>query len=42
LNNRGTIKKDEAEKIVEANEQHQKEPAKLDATVHQVAYVRDQ
>ena len=42
LNNRGTISKEESEKIVEENEKHHKEPAKLDETVHQLAYVRDQ
>jgi inorganic pyrophosphatase len=42
LNNRGTIKKEDAEKIVEADEKHQSEPAKLDASVHQLAYVKDE
>ena len=42
LNNRGTIQKDEAEKIVEENEPHQKEPAKLDTGVHLLSYVRDE
>jgi inorganic pyrophosphatase len=42
LNNRGTIKKEDAEKIVEADEKHQNEPAKLDSTVHQLAYVKDE
>ncbi|CAF3596677.1 unnamed protein product [Rotaria sordida] len=42
LNNRGTIKKEDAEKIVEADEKHQKEPAKLDSSVHQLAYVQDE
>ena len=41
LNNRGTISKDDAEKIVEADEKHQKEPANLDASVHQLSYVKD-
>jgi hypothetical protein len=41
LNNRGTIKKEDAEKIVEADEKYQKEPAKLDPSVHDLAYVRD-
>jgi inorganic pyrophosphatase len=41
LNNRGTIKKEDAEKIVEADEKYQKEPAKLDSTVHQLSYVQD-
>ncbi|CAF1577336.1 unnamed protein product [Adineta ricciae] len=41
LNNRGTISKDDAEKIVEADEKHQKEPAKLDASIHQLSYVKD-
>jgi hypothetical protein len=42
LNNRGTIKKADADKIVEADEKHQKEAAKLDSTVHQLSYVRDE
>lgn len=42
LNNSGTIKKEDAEKIVEADEKHQKEPAKLDSTVQELAYVKDQ
>jgi inorganic pyrophosphatase len=42
LKNRGTITKSEAEKIVESDEQYQEEPAKLDSTVHQLAYVKDQ
>jgi inorganic pyrophosphatase len=40
LKNRGTITKDDADKIVEADEKYQ-EPAKLDITVHQLAYVQD-
>ncbi|CAF3352758.1 unnamed protein product [Rotaria sp. Silwood1] len=42
LKNAGTITKEDADKIVEANEKHQKEPVKLDASVHQVSYVQDQ
>ena len=42
LKNRGTIKKDEADKIVEADEKYQKEPAKIDSTVHQLSYVQDE
>jgi len=42
LKNRGTINKQEAENIVEADEKHQPEPAKLDSSVHHLAYVKDQ
>jgi hypothetical protein len=42
LKNRGTINKQEAEKIVEESEKHQPEPAKLDSTVHNLAYVKDE
>jgi inorganic pyrophosphatase len=42
LNNRGTVSKQDAEKIVEANEEHQPKPAKLDPSVHLVSYVKDQ
>jgi len=41
LKNRGTITKSEAEKIVEADEQYQPEPAKIDSIVHQLSYVKD-
>ena len=41
LKNRGTIKKEEAERIVEENERHQPEAAKLDSSIHQLSYVRD-
>ncbi|CAF0717881.1 unnamed protein product [Adineta steineri] len=41
LNNRGTIKNEDAEKIIEADEKHHKEPAKLDTNVHQLSYVQD-
>lgn len=41
LNNRFTMKKEDAEKLVEADEKYQKEPAKLDSSVHELAYVRD-
>lgn len=41
LTNRGTISKEDADKIVEADEKHQKEPAKLDPSVHDLAYVQD-
>jgi len=42
LNNAGTITKEDGEKIVEANEKHEKEPAKLDPSVHNLAYVQDE
>jgi inorganic pyrophosphatase len=42
LKNRGTINKQEAEKIVEESEKHQSEPAKLDSSVHNLAYVKDE
>lgn len=42
LNNRSTIKREDADKIFEANEQHVKEQAKLDSSVHHVAYVQHQ
>jgi len=41
LQNRGTITKEDAEKIVEADEKHQ-QPAKLDSSVHQLAYIKDE
>jgi len=41
LKNRSTITKEDTEKIVEAEEKHQ-EPAKLDSSVHLVAYVKDE
>jgi len=42
LNNRGTIKKGDADKIVEENEKHHAEAAKLDSSVHQLFYVCDE
>ncbi len=42
LKNRGTISKEDAEKIVEADEKYQKEPAKLDSSVHLLSYVKDE
>lgn len=42
LKNRGTISKDDAEKIVEADPPHEKQPAKLDSSVHLLAYVKDE
>ncbi|CAF1336175.1 unnamed protein product [Rotaria magnacalcarata] len=42
LNNHVTMKKDDAEKIVEADEKYHKEPAQVDSSVHQLAYVRDE
>ena len=42
LNNKGTIRKQDAEQIVQAEEKHQKEPAKLDSSVHVLSYVRDE
>ncbi|CAF0934041.1 unnamed protein product [Didymodactylos carnosus] len=40
LKNAGTVGKDEAEKIVNENEEH-KQPAKVDVSVHDLAYVVD-
>jgi len=42
LNNQGTLNQQQAKEIVEANEPHQAQPAKIDASVHLVAYVQDQ
>ncbi|CAF1324888.1 unnamed protein product [Rotaria sordida] len=42
LNNRGTITKEDADQIVEANEKYQKEPVKLDLSIHNVSYVQDE
>jgi inorganic pyrophosphatase len=39
LHNQGTIKHDEAEKILEADEPHHHEHAKVDPSVHHVSYV---
>jgi len=41
LKNAGTIKKDDADQIVEGDPPHQKEPAKLDPVVHELSYVQD-
>ncbi|UJR35102.1 hypothetical protein I4U23_027874 [Adineta vaga] len=41
LKNRGRISKEDAETIVEADEKHEKEAAKLDSSVHQLSYVQD-
>lgn len=41
LNNRSTIKKEDANHIVEADEKHHKEAAEVDPSVHHVAYVAD-
>lgn len=42
LNNRGTISKDVAEKILDGDQPYEKEPAKLDTSVHHLAYVKDE
>ena len=42
LNNRGTMGKEDADKIVEADEKYQEQPAKLDVSVHSLAYVQDE
>ena len=42
LHNRGTMSKEDAEKIMEGDEPYHAEPAKLDPVVHQLAYVRDE
>ena len=42
LNNSSTIKRENAEQIVEADEKYQKEPANVDSSVDQVAFVPDE
>jgi len=42
LNNRGTISKEDADKIVEADEKYNEQPAKLNSTIHELSYVRDE
>lgn len=41
LKNRGTLKNDEVEKIIEADEKFNEKPAPLDSSVHLLAYVQD-
>lgn len=42
LNNRGTINKEQADEIVQGDEQYNETPASLDSSVHLLAYVKDE